>query len=128
MCLALLVCLGAVPAMAQSDDRIQFSAPFAFTAGLATLPAGDYLVSKQGDSSGVYLIGSRTGAASAMVIARGGEASGAATKPNVNFMRQDGKYYLASIALANGSVVALLNPPPPEGRAALMVRKVRMAK
>ena len=126
--LAVLAGIAAVPAMAQAEQRIDFSSPFAFTAGLATLPAGDYAITKQGDNSGIYLIASRAGGPSAMVIAHAGDAGTTTAKPNVNFTQHDGKYYLDSIALANGQVVMLNNPSQAEGRAALMVRKVRMVK
>jgi hypothetical protein len=126
--LALLAGVAAVPAMAQTECRIEFSSPFAFTAGLATLPAGSYTITKQGDTSGIYAISSRTNAVSAMVIARTGESVASASKPSVSFTQRDGKFYLDSVAMADGSVVVVNNASPTEARGALMVRKVRMVK
>lgn len=126
--LALLAGIAAVPAMAQTEYRVEFSSPFTFTAGLATLPAGSYTITKQGDTSGIYAISSRTSAASAMVIARNGESVASASKPSVSFTQRDGKFYLESVSVGDGSVVVVSNASPAEAKGALMVRKVRMVK
>lgn len=126
--LAALAAIAAVPAAAQLHDRVEFSSPFAFTAGMATLPAGQYTITKQGDNSGIYVISNRNGGVAVMVIAHPGEQAAPTSRPNVSFNPRDGRYYLETVALADGSVLAINNPSPAEGKAALMVRKVRMVK
>ncbi len=126
--LAALVGIAAVPAMAQSEPRIDFTSPVAFNAGLAKLPAGNYSISKQDDVSGIYLISNRNSSTSTLVIARTASPSQPGAKPNVSFTQRDGKYYLESVGLASGAVVEICNTMPAETRAALMVRKVRPVK
>jgi len=126
--LAAMVGIGAVPAMAQSQSRVDFTSPVAFNAGLAKLPAGTYSITKQDDVSGIYLITNRNSSASTLVIARTASPSQPAAKPNVNFSQHNGAYYLESVGLASGSMVEIVNSLPSETRAALMVRKVRPVK
>jgi hypothetical protein len=57
----------ALPATAGEADTLRVTVPFAFTAGTATLPAGDYVISQQADSHFLTIGGKGGGAILAAV-------------------------------------------------------------
>ena len=57
----------ALPATAGENDTLRVTVPFAFTAGTATLPAGDYVISQQLDSH-FLTIGGKGGGAILMTV------------------------------------------------------------
>jgi hypothetical protein len=59
---------------ASAGEALHVTVPFAFTAGSATLPAGDYVVSQQPDGR-IVTIGGRHGGAILVTIPNGGSAT-----------------------------------------------------
>ena len=128
MTLACLSGLTAFSAMAQTENRIEFTSPFEFTAGIAKLPAGNYSMVKESDNAGIYVISSRTTGKATLLIARGGATTMRPTSVNVTFTQRDGKYILDTVGFVDGTVVEFANLPEGNVKSALMVRKVRMVK
>src|SRR5882672_8648141 len=83
--MSMLCLLSAIPAMAQIDNRLTFQAPFAFYAGNAKLPAGDYTVTQQDDNADVLLIESADGLHSVFVDYMTDDSDTAAAKTEVSF-------------------------------------------
>ncbi len=89
---AIAVAGSAIPAFASESDPMHISVPFAFKAGKAILPAGDYVV--QEEDSGLIMIRGQRGSAMLLGTA-GGDAS--ADKAGVSFERSEKGYTLKSV-------------------------------
>ena len=74
----------AVSAAASENDTLHVTVPFAFTAGTATLPAGDYVISQQADNH-ILTIGGKRG--SAIVIAMPQDQTADLRASNMTFSR-----------------------------------------
>jgi hypothetical protein len=77
--------------------------PFAFTAGNATLPAGEYRVQKLDGNSAVLLIRCSDASAAAMVITNAAQAKEPQSQSKLVFNRYDNRYFLAQVWTA-GSI------------------------
>jgi hypothetical protein len=91
-CCAIGVTTAAVPAFCGSSETLRITVPFAFTAGGANLPAGDYTVF-EGDSHVLTIRGNR---GSAMVLATVGE-EGVSDKNALTFRHTEKGYFLRTV-------------------------------
>lgn len=64
--ICMLFALSAIPALAQTDNEVNFQAPFAFYAGDVAMPAGSYTLTSD-DSTKVLFINSEDGSHAALV-------------------------------------------------------------
>jgi hypothetical protein len=78
------VSAAALPAPAAENDTLRVTVPFAFTAGTANLPAGDYVISQQADSH-ILTIGGNGGGA--ILVAMPESAVGELRESNLTFER-----------------------------------------
>src|ERR1700726_4994904 len=99
----MLMCLlgaGVVGARAQSTDAVVVSVPFEFVAGGATLPAGEYRVSRDpGVNQELFIGGYNKGGA--FLLPQAFEASSAG-EPTLSFEHVGGKYFLSRIKTLRG--------------------------
>jgi hypothetical protein len=91
---ALGVTTTAVPAFSGSMETFRVTVPFAFMAGAANLPAGDYTVLED-NSHLVMLRGDRR---SAMFLAMAGEV-GDSSKSALTFRHTDRGYFLQTVSM-----------------------------
>ena len=104
--LALAVLLAAAPGYTQSETRVTFTAPFAFTAGAAQLPPGSYTISR--DETGHALIFPATGGKSAAILlTRNSGVTASRGQASVTFTQRGERYYLDRVNLASGAVVTI---------------------
>jgi hypothetical protein len=92
---AAFVALTATSGFAQSSNHVVVKVPFEFTAGNATLPAGDY--SFQEDHEGVVTISSLNTRKSVMVLTNPDSTATSIEQPLVKFNKVNGAYALAEI-------------------------------
>jgi hypothetical protein len=78
------VSAAALPVAAAENDSLRVTVPFVFTAGNATLPAGDYVISQQLDSH-ILTIGGKGGGAILVAIPQ--EQSGELRASTLTFER-----------------------------------------
>jgi hypothetical protein len=101
--LLMLTCLlgVGVSARAQDADAVVVSVPFEFVAGGATLPAGDYRVSRvnPGANRELAIIGYNKGNAFVLPMAFD---DGPANQPTLSFEHVGGKYFLSRIKTPSG--------------------------
>src|SRR5216684_4962145 len=71
----------------QADEPMLVNIPFAFTAGNATLPAGEYRVQKLDRNSAVLLVHCWDARASALVITNAAQAKETQTESKLVFNR-----------------------------------------
>jgi hypothetical protein len=99
----MLTCLFGVgvSAHAQDADAVVVSVPFEFVAGGATLPAGEYRVSRvnPGVSRELAIRGYNKGSAFLLPLAFDG---GFANEPTLSFEHVGGKYFLSKIKTPSG--------------------------
>ena len=76
--------LFAVAAMASENETLRVTVPFAFTAGNATLPAGDYVISQQLDNH-ILTIGGKGG--SAILVAMPQDQTNDLKASNLTFVK-----------------------------------------
>jgi hypothetical protein len=90
-----------VSARAQDADAVVVSVPFEFVAGGATLPAGDYRVSRvnPGVNRELAIIGYNKGNAFLLPLAFD---NGPANGPTLSFEHVGGKYFLSRIKTLSG--------------------------
>lgn len=91
-----------VSARAQDADAVIVSVPFQFVAGGATLPAGEYRVSRvnPGANRELAISGYNKGAAFLLPLAF--DDSRPANEPTVSFEHVGGKYFLSRIKTLSG--------------------------
>jgi hypothetical protein len=100
--LMLMCLLGVgVSARAQSADAVTVSVPFEFVAAGATLPAGDYRVSRldPGVNQELFISGYNKGGAFLHPLAF---EDGSAGEPALSFEHVGGKYFLSRIKTLSG--------------------------
>ena len=100
----MLMCLlgaGVVSARAQSTDAVVVNVPFEFVAGGATLPAGEYRVSRldPGENQELFISGyNKKGAFLLPLVFEDGSVG----EPTLSFEHVGGKYFLSRIKTLRG--------------------------
>ena len=89
--------------VAQAQETMVVDIPFAFVAGNATLPAGEYRVQKLDGNSGVLLIHCWDANASAFVITQAVQPNEPPSVSKLIFNRYDNRYFLSQVWTA-GSI------------------------
>ena len=89
--------------VARAQQAMVADIPFAFTAGNATLPAGEYRVQKLDGNSAVLLIHCADTRVSAMVITNAAQAKELQSQSKLVFNRYDNRYFLSQVWTA-GSI------------------------
>jgi hypothetical protein len=105
-----LVCLlaaSAAPSWAESN-RVDFTAPFAFTVGGVELPAGVYQITSYAEGSAIFVTGTGVPNA-ATAILYPAHSGNPVEKPSVSFARRGGKYVLRTVEMESGQVFELAN-------------------
>ena len=87
----------AVTEIARAQETMVVDIPFAFTAGNATLPAGEYRVQKMDRNSAVLLIHCWDTRASALVITNAAQAKELQTESKLVFNRYGNRYFLSQV-------------------------------
>ena len=83
--------------VARADEPMLVTIPFAFTAGNATLPAGEYRVEKLNGNSAVILIRCSDANAAAVVLSNAAQATETPTQSKLIFKRYDNRYFLSQV-------------------------------
>jgi hypothetical protein len=83
--------------VARAQEAMVVDIPFAFTAGNATLPAGEYRVQKLDRNSAVLLIHCWDAKASALVITNAAQAKEPQTESKLVFNRYGNRYFLSQV-------------------------------
>src|SRR5437899_8400286 len=91
--LSLIVAAQAV----RADEPMLVNIPFAFVAGNATLPAGEYRVEKLNGNSAVVLIRCSDANAAAVVLSNAAEAKETPTQSKLIFTRYDNRDFLSHV-------------------------------
>jgi len=89
--------------VARAQEAMVVDIPFAFTAGNATLPAGEYRVQKMDRNSAVLLIHCWDTRASALVITNAAQAKELQAESKLVFNRYGNRYFLSQVWTA-GSI------------------------
>jgi len=89
--------------VARAQESMVVDIPFAFVAGNATLPAGEYRVQKLDGNSAVLLIHCWDANASALVITNAAQAKELQTESKLVFNRYGNRYFLSQVWTA-GSI------------------------
>jgi hypothetical protein len=113
--LAGLLVLSSIAAtqVARAQEAMVVDIPFAFTAGDATLPAGEYRVQKMDRNSSVLLIHCWDAGASTMVITNAAQAKEPQTESKLVFKRYGNRYFLSQVWTA-GSISGRQLPKSPK--------------
>jgi hypothetical protein len=88
-------------AHAQDADAVVVSVPFEFVAGGATLPAGEYRVSRIKPGASLELVMSGNNKGSAFLLPQTFD-DGPANQPTLGFEHVGGKYFLSRIKTLSG--------------------------
>jgi hypothetical protein len=99
MIAGLLALLAAAPAAAQIDNAVTFNAPFAFYAGDAQLPAGNYRVTQPDITAMVLLIESADASKSAFVDYVPVTLATPASNGEITFKKYGSAEFLSGITL-----------------------------
>jgi hypothetical protein len=89
--------------VARAQEPLVVNIPFAFVAGNATLPAGEYRVQKWGLTSSLLLIQCPNAGESAVVITNAAQAKELQSESKLVFNRYGKRYFLAQVWTA-GSI------------------------
>ena len=81
----------------RANEPMLVNIPFAFVAGNATLPAGEYRVEKLDGNSAVVLIRSSDANAAAVVLSNAAQAKETPTQSKLIFKRYDNRYFLSQV-------------------------------
>jgi hypothetical protein len=95
---AAFLAVTATSGFAQTTGHVTVKVPFDFTAGNATLPAGDY--SFQGENSGIVTISSLNTQKSVMILTNADNKVADAVAPRIKFDKVNGSYTLTEIEIA----------------------------
>jgi hypothetical protein len=99
----LVLCSMAATQAARAQQPMVASIPFAFVAGNATLPAGEYRVQILDRNSAVLLIHCSDPSASAIVITNAAQAKELSSESKLVFNRYGNRYFLSQVWTA-GSI------------------------
>jgi hypothetical protein len=102
--IAATLALFLLPALAAQAQTIKVSVPFDFSAGLTTLPAGDYVVSKPGASQGVLQLRSDDGRSSAFVLTSSAQSRSINEQSKLIFHRYGNQYFLSQVWAAGSGM------------------------
>ena len=95
--LSLIMAVAAISVVAEASSSA-FTIPFSFTVGNKTLPAGEYVVEPyRRDSNNVWLVQSRDGRSSALVITNSVASAKTQEKSTLVFKEYGGEYSLSQI-------------------------------
>jgi hypothetical protein len=83
--------------VARAQEAMVVDIPFAFTAGNATLPAGEYRVQKLDRNSAVLLVHCWDAKASALMITNAAQAKETQTESKLVFNRYGNRYFLSQV-------------------------------
>jgi hypothetical protein len=83
--------------VAQAQESMAVNIPFAFVAGDATLPAGEYRVQTLNTNSAVILIRCSDKGPSAMVLSQAAQAKDTQTQSKLVFQRYGNRYFLSQV-------------------------------
>ncbi len=83
--------------VARAQETMVVDIPFAFVAGSATLPAGEYRVQKLDGNSAVLLIHCWDARASALVITNAAQAKEPQSESKLVFNRYGNRYFLSQV-------------------------------
>ncbi len=81
----------------RADEPMLVNIPFAFTAGNATLPAGEYRVERLHGNSAVVLIRCSDTSAAAVALSNATQAKETPTQSKLIFKRYDNRYFLSQV-------------------------------
>ena len=93
----LVVCSFAATQVARAQEPMVVNVPFAFTAGEAALPAGEYRVQKMDGNGAVLLIRCSDPTAAAFVMTTGTGGKGQQGQSKLVFNRYNDHYFLAQV-------------------------------
>jgi hypothetical protein len=93
----LALCSFAATQVARAQEAMVVNIPFAFTAGEATLPAGEYRVQKMDGTGAVLLVHCRDAKASAFVVTNATPEKGQQTRSKLVFNRYKDHYFLSQV-------------------------------
>lgn len=96
---ALLALVYAIPVVAQIDNQVSFQAPFAFYAGNAKLPAGNYRVTESDAGDNTLLIESTDGAHSVFVDYEPSDSPTPAGKTEITFKKYGDNEFISAISI-----------------------------
>ena len=99
---ALLTAAGVRNASAQIDKAIEFTTPFPFTVGNATVPAGSYTITP--DEQDPQILELRGGKTSVIFVTEDAQPKQPASKTEVVFSRYKNSYVLKNIWLAGSAI------------------------
>lgn len=87
----------------RAQEPVVANIPFQFTAGEMTLPAGEYRVQKESDSSSALLIRSTDGNGTTMVMTFAASKNAPQAKSKLVFNRYRNRYFLTQVWSAGSS-------------------------
>lgn len=102
--IAVVLGLVLLPALAAQAQSVKVSVPFDFTAGLASLPAGDYTVGKPGIAQHVLQIQSTDGKCNAFVMTQSAETTKGKLEGKLVFNRYGNQYFLSQVWAPGNSI------------------------
>jgi hypothetical protein len=108
--------------VARAQQSMVVDIPFAFVAGDATLPAGEYRVQKLDGNSAVLLIQCSDHSAAAMVITNAAQAKELQSESKLVFNRYDNGYFLSQVWTAGSIRGRQLSKSPKEKEMAQLAR------
>lgn len=97
------VCSFGATQVARAQEPIKVDIPFAFSAGNAALPAGEYRVEKLNGNGAVLLVRCAEPTASAMVMTNPAGGGNQQTKSKLVFHRYGNRYFLSQVWSAGSS-------------------------
>jgi hypothetical protein len=104
--------------VAQAEEPMLVSIPFAFVAGNETLPAGEYRVEKLHGNSEVVLIRCTDACGTVMVLSNASQAKETQTQSKLIFNHYGNRYFLSQVWSA-GSIRGRQIPPSRREKEAL---------
>jgi len=106
--MSVLFLLSVIPVMAQIDNRLTFQAPFAFYAGNAKLPPGNYTVTQPDDNAELLLIESADGSHSVFVEYVPNESDNPPSKTEITFNKYANTDFLSRISVEGQNSMQIL--------------------
>ncbi len=108
MLMSMFFLLSVIPIMAQIDNRLTFQASFAFYAGNAKLPPGNYTVTKPDDNADLLLIESADGSHSVFVEYVPSESNNPPSKTEITFNKYANAEFLSRISVQGQNSMQIL--------------------